>query len=175
MFAPGMPDEALLKIAARVGADVPFCLRGGACWAEGMGERLTPLPPLPEEYRFAVLQPDMRVNTAEAYAKLDATALARPDTALVKRLALRGDWAGMALHCGNVFEQVTRLPGLPEAKAACRSAGALLTQMTGSGAAVFSLFGPGADRAGIEKGLRALGGKFLGIFKPTSHGVGTVG
>ncbi|MCL1952111.1 MAG: 4-(cytidine 5'-diphospho)-2-C-methyl-D-erythritol kinase, partial [Oscillospiraceae bacterium] len=111
MFRPGMPDGALREIGARVGADVPFCLAGGCCLAEGIGELLTPLPCLPEEYEIEVLKPSAGVNTARAYAALDSIDFKRPQTALAVGYARRGDWERLFPLCENVFEQAARFPG----------------------------------------------------------------
>ena len=48
LYAPEMPREALEQVGLQVGSDVPFCVRGGTCLAEGRGEILTDLPPLPD-------------------------------------------------------------------------------------------------------------------------------
>ena len=48
LYAPDLPRQALEEIGLAVGSDVPFCVRGGTCLAEGRGEILTDLPPLPD-------------------------------------------------------------------------------------------------------------------------------
>ena len=171
MYMPGMPDEELSRIGAAVGADVPFCLRGGCCWAEGAGEKLTSLQSLPPVYQFAVTKPDLHMSTASAYAMLDKIPLKRPDTERVYALALQGGWEGLFPHCANVFEQAIELPGLPQAKAACAGAGALLTQMTGSGSAVFAVCGGNTNPERVRQSLQALGGDFLSFLQPVPKGV----
>ena len=47
-YAPDMPTAELERIGFTVGSDMPFCVRGGTCLAEGRGEVLTDLPPLPD-------------------------------------------------------------------------------------------------------------------------------
>ena len=47
LYAPDLPRQALEEIGLAVGSDVPFCVRGGTCLAEGRGELLTDLPPTP--------------------------------------------------------------------------------------------------------------------------------
>jgi len=59
----------LTKIAAGIGADVPFFLGGGAALAEGRGERLTTLPTKPEW--FAVAWPEIELSTAAVYRAWD--------------------------------------------------------------------------------------------------------
>lgn len=59
----------LMKVAAGIGADVPFFLRGGSALAEGRGERLTPLATKPEW--FAIAWPDIELSTAAVYRAWD--------------------------------------------------------------------------------------------------------
>ena len=171
IYMPEMSDDELSRIGASVGADVPFCLRGGCCWAEDAGEQLQSLPSLPPVYQFAVAKPDIHINTASAYAMIDAIHLKQPDTNRVYALALRGDWKALFPHCANVFEQAIELPGLAQAKAACGEAGALLTQMTGSGSAVFAVCGEDTNLDQVQESLQELGGNFRTILKPVSKGI----
>ncbi|MDR0531246.1 MAG: 4-(cytidine 5'-diphospho)-2-C-methyl-D-erythritol kinase [Oscillospiraceae bacterium] len=172
MYAPDMPGEALRAIGARVGADVPFCLLGGCCWAEGVGDQLTPLPCLPaERYRVWLAKPDQSIATGGAYAKIDARGVSHP--ASPRSLAAQGAWPAVFPLCANVFEQVTELPGLAEAKADCSAAGALLTQMTGSGSAVFAVGPQKADWPAVAGALKKLGA-FCVEVRPVPCGVAVV-
>ena len=58
------------ELAVQVGADVPFCLTGGTLLAAGIGEQLTPLPPLTAW--FVLVKPSFGIGTAEAFARYDA-------------------------------------------------------------------------------------------------------
>ena len=160
MLRPDMPDEALRAVGAQVGADVPFCLRGCCCLAEGIGEILTPLPCLPESYEIEVLKPAAGVNTARAYAALDQIDYKRPRTAQAVELAKRGDWEALFPLCENVFEQAINLPGLEQYRRERMKAGALLARMTGSGSAVYAVWRAGERPAGL-KGPMACEGTFV--------------
>jgi 4-diphosphocytidyl-2-C-methyl-D-erythritol kinase len=59
----------LAKIAAAIGADVPFFLKGGAAIAEGRGERITAMPAAPGW--FAIAWPDIELSTAKVYGAWD--------------------------------------------------------------------------------------------------------
>jgi len=168
MFRPEMPDGELRAIGAKIGADVPFCLTGCCCLAEGIGEILTPLPCMPGEYEIEVLKPSVGVNTARAYAALDQIDLKRPRTARAIALAARGDWEGLFPLCENVFEQATALPGLAEYRRERMQSGALLARMTGSGSAVFSIWRAGERPAGLHVPM-ACEGNF--ICKPVKTGI----
>ena len=157
MFKPDMPDDELRSIGARTGADVPFCLQGGCCLAEGIGEILTPLPCLPADYEIEVLKPSAGVNTARAYAALDRIGLRRPQTTRAIEFARQGDWESLFPLCENVFEQVTRLPGLGAYRNTRLRAGALLARMTGSGSAVYSIWREGTRPEGLRAPMRCEG------------------
>jgi len=149
LFRPGMPDEDLRAIGVKVGADVPFCLAGGCCLAEGIGEVLTPLPCLPAAYEIEVFKPSVGVNTARAYATLDSIDLRRPQTARAIDFAKQGDWERLFPLCENVFEQAARLPGLTQYRRSRLESGALLARMTGSGSAVYSIWRAGTRPTGL--------------------------
>lgn len=128
----------LIEMAAALGADVPFFLHGGTALVEGLGERVTSLPPLSSPCPLVVVKPAVGVSTAEAYAALDADSGRIPGTATAEWLA-RPSCAPR----GSDFEDVV-LPALP----AVRAAYDLLLQtkvngegfkplLCGSGAAVF--------------------------------------
>ena len=70
LYAPDLPRQALEEIGLAVGSDVPFCVRGGTCLAEGRGELLTDLPPLPD-CAIVLCKPDFGLPTPELFARLD--------------------------------------------------------------------------------------------------------
>ncbi len=69
LWGLGIPPEDLARIGLKLGADVPVFVHGRAAWAEGVGERLTPMDP-PEAW-YAVLTPPVHVSTARVFAELD--------------------------------------------------------------------------------------------------------
>ena len=69
---PGVTEDALATAAAAVGSDEPFFLAGGTALAEGRGERVTPLPDLPEHGVVLFIPPDTLPNkTATLFSALD--------------------------------------------------------------------------------------------------------
>src|SRR5271169_128351 len=74
--------DELAALGLKLGADVPVFVRGRAAWAEGIGERLTPLyPPLaPFEANYVILKPNMGVGTAEVFQDLELTRNSAPIT-----------------------------------------------------------------------------------------------
>ena len=133
---------ALAELGAKVGSDVPFCVLCGTALAEGRGERLTPLSPIPEMF-YVVCKPDLSFSTPKLYAKLDEVAIAkRPDTTAMRAALQRGDMEAIGTNLCNVFEQavIADYPELNYLKSIMMTYGAYGTIMTGSGSAVYGLF-----------------------------------
>ena len=139
---PFSPRE-LAKIGERVGSDVPYCVLGGTALAEGRGEMLTPLAPLPRCWVVAC-KPDFPISTPELFAQADRVKLRRrPDTAGLVAALEAEDLGGVARRMYNVFEDV--LPArlytrVAEIKNDLIQCGALGANMSGSGPTAFGLF-----------------------------------
>ena len=154
-YAPEMSAEELERIGFTVGSDMPFCVRGGTALAEGRGEVLTDLPPLPDCW-FVLCKPDFGIPTPSLFALVDGGELVRRPDIGGMRLALEaGDLAGVAARLGNVFEAV-----LPEeyhevfaVKSRLLELGALNAAMSGSGPTVFGIF---AERETARRTFEAL-------------------
>ena len=71
LWGVGLDQDALAALALRLGADVPLFVRGRSAWAEGVGERLTPLELPPRAY--AVLDPQVAVSTAALFQAPELT------------------------------------------------------------------------------------------------------
>ena len=141
-YCPAMEDGELERIGLTVGSDMPFCVRGGTALAEGRGEVLTDLPPLPP-CAFVLCKPDFGIPTPTLFARVDGAELTnRPDVGGMAEALAAGDLEGVAARLGNVFEEV--LP--PEygevfrIKERLRELGALNAAMSGSGPTVFGMF-----------------------------------
>ena len=76
------PTEKLAALGLKLGADVPVFVHGRVAWAEGVGERLTPLyPPLaPPEANYLILKPNVSVSTAEVFQDPELTRNSAPIT-----------------------------------------------------------------------------------------------
>lgn len=139
---PFSPKE-LARLGERVGSDVPYCVLGGTALAEGRGEVLTPLAPLPRCWVVAC-KPDFPISTPELFAQADRVKLRRrPDTAGLVAALEAGDLGGVARRMYNVFEDV--LPArlytrVAEIKNILIQCGALGANMSGSGPTAFGLF-----------------------------------
>ena len=141
-YAPELSTEELERIGFTVGSDMPFCVRGGTALAEGRGEVLTDLKPLPDCW-FVLCKPDFGIPTPSLFALVDGGELTcRPDIGGMGLALESGDLAGVAARLGNVFEEV-----LPEEyhevftiKNRLMELGALNAAMSGSGPTVFGIF-----------------------------------
>ncbi|HWP52047.1 MAG TPA: 4-(cytidine 5'-diphospho)-2-C-methyl-D-erythritol kinase [Clostridia bacterium] len=153
LFEKPLEQARLLEIAAKIGADVPFCLTGGTKLATGIGEVFTELPNCPD-CTLLLLHPGVGVSTPEAYQRFDALHNpVQPDPAPMLAALHNGDLRQMAAACGNVFEQCCPVAAVATMKAALINVGALGSGMSGSGTAVYGIF---ADASSAEKAREAL-------------------
>ena len=134
--------EKLMELAAEVGSDVPFCVMGGTALAEGRGEILSPLPPMPDCF-FVICKPEFSISTPELFKKLDSSNSRRhPDTAGIVQALEKGDLRQLCRRMYNVFEDVDdrRMRIVSQIKGELLDNGALSAMMTGTGSAVFGVF-----------------------------------
>ncbi len=128
----------LCAIGKKIGADVPFLVVGGSRRAEGIGEILSPFPPMPDCY-IVVSGGIGHVSTPTAYKLIDSTPpKAKGDFASMSEAAKKGDLKGIALSLYNRFEDT--LPECETVKSIFISCGTLGALMSGSGSAVFGIF-----------------------------------
>ncbi len=142
LYELGLDREALKEIGVKIGADVPYCVQGGTALAEGIGEKLTTLPPPPSCY-LVVAKPDINVSTKFVYENLKANELKEhPDIDGMVQCLSQNDLQGIAERLGNVLETVT-IPAYPiiqNIKEILLTKGAVNALMSGSGPTVFGLF-----------------------------------
>src|SRR5699024_11071967 len=70
MFQLGLSVGELMERGVKIGADVPYCIMRGTALAEGIGEKLTKLPPMPFCY-VLIGKPGINVSTKFVYGNLD--------------------------------------------------------------------------------------------------------
>lgn len=140
MLGTSLLIEELCKIGVLVGADVPFCLKGGTMAAMDIGEVLAPLPPL-EDVFFVLVKPHQDVSTKEAYDAFDsAVRIRHADRDEIVRALATGNNKKMYSLIQNVFEQFVEVPERIEIKACMRKYGATASCMSGSGPTVYGIF-----------------------------------
>ncbi|MBR2527618.1 MAG: 4-(cytidine 5'-diphospho)-2-C-methyl-D-erythritol kinase [Blautia sp.] len=149
LFSLELDDRALAGLGARLGADVPFCIYGGTMLAEGIGELLTPLPPL-QGCPVIIGKPKVSVSTRMAYESLDLSSLEHPDMAAILSSIQKEDPTLLPLHPGNVFAPgvIKMFPVIENIIGKMEELGSFCSQMSGSGPSVFGLF---PDRRSAEQ------------------------
>ena len=142
VFRLGLSQEELMKRAVQVGADVPYCVMRGTALAEGIGEKLTPLPPMPECY-VLIGKPGINVSTKTAYENLRLDAIQRrPDIDGMIAAIRNQDLRSITEKMENVFEPgiMEKYPVIGEIEKFMEERGALKAMMSGSGPTVFGIF-----------------------------------
>lgn len=142
IFGQPLSHNVLMKIAAEIGSDVPFCLDGGTALVHGRGECLTAVAPIRKRH-LVLANAGEFVSTGEAYAQMDErqspkplgdceallSALCSSDTTIPENL-LRNDFASIVLpHCPKASDALQRLRNFGGAG-----------QMSGSGSTVYAVF-----------------------------------
>jgi 4-diphosphocytidyl-2-C-methyl-D-erythritol kinase len=146
-------EEALRALGVRLGADLPACLYGRAAWLGGVGERIEPVPDLPEA-GILLANPRKQLSTATVFAArrgpfgdvgrfapIPRSAIGLVQALMLRRNDLTDAAIGLVPEIGAVLTRLSRLPG------------AMIARMSGSGATCFALF---SDRGAAEEARIAL-------------------
>lgn len=132
--------DELCKIGVKIGADVPFCIKGGTLLAQGIGDILNKVKPLRKCF-ILIAKPDCSVNTAYAYRQFDECGKAHTPDKLGMLYAMQSrDLKFIAEKMENVFEQFIAVDNKVEIKSIMRNHNALGVCMSGSGPTVFGIF-----------------------------------
>lgn len=166
LFGDPVPSARLSELAARLGSDVPFFLGPSPlAVGTGRGEKLEAAPALPPAWLLIVL-PDVHVATAGAYAALDRWREERGmrNPARSPGLSVPTSWEEVAQRARNDFEEVVTAAHPPVAEARRRLVGTdpRCVLLSGSGSAVFALYG-GRDRAEAARASLASGDEGPGL------------
>ena len=142
LFQLGLTDQELMERGVKLGADVPYCIMRGTVLAEGIGEKLTPLPAMPKCH-VLLAKPPISVSTQKVYEKLDAQEVTKhPDIDGILLGLQTGDLKKITSSMGNVLENVTitEYPQIERIKDVMKEEGALNAMMSGSGPTVFGIY-----------------------------------
>ena len=159
MYGLGLSMQALMERGVRLGADVPYCIMRGTALSEGIGEILTPLPPMPQ-CQILIAKPPISVSTKFVYENLHANDLKpeqHPDVDSMIEAMRQKDLGLLCSRMGNVLETVT-IPAYPvinEIKRTMMDNGAIGSMMSGSGPTVFGIFDSPAAAKQAMKAVRA--------------------
>lgn len=155
IFNLGLKQNKLMELGLKLGADVPFCIMRGTALAEGIGEKLTALPPMPK-CPVLIAKPGISVSTKFVYENLRLhDGIEHPDIDKIVANIKQKNLRGIAENMGNILETVTipSYPVIQDIKKLMKENGALNAMMSGSGPTVFGLFHSEKD---IRKAYDAL-------------------
>ncbi len=154
VFELGLSDSELMDIGVTLGADVPYCIKGGIKRAEGIGELLTDICDFPR-VTFLIAKPDFPVSTKEVYQGIDEIlygedkhlqierdGIIHPDIEGLIAAIKDGDIEGISAKLGNILELYTikAHPEIGVIKDIMLKNGARAALMSGSGPTVFGIF-----------------------------------
>jgi len=155
LFSMGIDNSQLVLDGKELGADVPYCIKGGTVLAEGIGDILTELSPL-ENVDIVIIKPGLSVSTAWVYKNLDFGKIVdKPDTSIVIEAINDRKIDTLAKNMKNVLETVTaeKYQIIHNIKEKLVKLGALGSLMSGSGPSVFGIF---EDRKTAEKAYNTI-------------------
>ncbi len=166
-----LAQEDLGELAAQLGSDVPFLLRGGTAIGRGRGEKLEPLPALSQGV-FLLVNPGIAISSGWAYEQIKLGLTRNPyriSVEQVKAFIMRFPAPGMVLK--NRLEDVVypAHPVMGEIAEALDESGAVHVSMSGSGSTLYGTF---ADASQAEKVREGLGDKWMSwVARPLPNGV----
>lgn len=163
MWRLGLSTDELHRIGGTLGADVPFCLRGGAARATGIGTELKYAPGA-HGVSVVLFCPPYPVSTAEVYQSLRLdSGISHPDISEVWRSWRAGDLAGVRATWGNVLETATFAlhPPLAERKRQMAKIAGSGVLMSGSGPTLFCLADTQTEARKIQSAMSGWPGETI--------------
>ena len=142
LFDLKLSSQQLMERGVKIGADVPYCIMRGTALAEGIGEKLSRLAPVPDMY-LVIAKPPISVSTKQVYESLDMNKeIEHPDIDGIIDAINQKDVNAIAAKMGNVLESVTipLYPVIDKIKQDMIRLGAVTAMMSGSGPTVFGVF-----------------------------------
>lgn len=146
LYNLGLTIEELCSVGVKLGADIPFCIKGGCALCEGIGEIMTDVDNKANMF-VLITKPNLFVSTPHVYKGLGlpvgpSLGEGHPDVDSVISALNKGDTLSVATLMGNYLEKVTAVEHdiINELKKDIMEAGALGSNMSGSGPTVFGIF-----------------------------------
>ncbi len=142
IYELGLSQNKLMELGVQIGADVPYCIMRGTALAEGIGEKLSRLKPVPHMW-IVVAKPPINISTKLVYEQLDIKNISNhPDINKMIQAINKESVEEIAANMGNVLEYVTipLYPIIDSIKKDMLSHGAINAMMSGSGPTVFGIF-----------------------------------
>ena len=142
LFEVNASEEELMEIGLKLGADIPYCIKGGTALCEGIGEKITPLKPFKNKI-LVLVKPAFGVSTKEVYKAFDINKVrVHPKTESLIEAMEKEDLNYVANNMKNLLENVTLRKHniLIRIKEEMNRYGAVGSMMSGSGPSVFAFF-----------------------------------
>lgn len=141
MWKLNLSKKEMIDIGAQIGADVPFCLVGGTCLAEGIGDKVTELNDFQWD-NILLVKPEFSISTAFVYKNLDTNYYNSNCEEYILKYITSYDYEKAAKCAANTLEKVVEKyhPEINYIKKLMIDNGAISSIMTGSGSAVFAFF-----------------------------------
>lgn len=175
LFGVPASDEDLLRLAVSLGADVPFFIKGCPARAQGIGERLKPILDFPP-YPLVILYPGIAVSTAWVYRQFGGDLKLTKQTANTSMTPHLKNIGKLGKLLANDLERVTlaKYPRIGSLKARLLQQGAAAALMSGSGSAVFGVFGSTRKARQALRGLREEEGVQAFLAHVLTKGIDTI-
>ncbi len=167
-----LPEKILMKIAAGIGSDVPFLLRGGTMVGRGRGEVLTPIEPMKAGY-FVIVKPEVSIPTAWVYSNLSFRLTRhRPRLNLRAVSAVLARFPKAEWPYRNALETVVfpAYPSVAKLWEELVSERPCFASMTGSGSALFAVFDRKARASEVAERF-SVRGLFASVATPAKQAV----
>lgn len=142
LFEVNASDEELMELGLKLGADVPYCIKGGTALCEGIGEIITPLNPFKNKI-IVLVKPSFGVSTKEVYKNFNMEKVKKhPETEELIKAMDEDNLRYVAYNMKNLLENVTlkKHKVLINLKEEMNKYGAINSMMSGSGPTVFAFF-----------------------------------
>lgn len=142
LFEVNASDEELMELGLKLGADVPYCIKGGTALCEGIGEIITPLNPFKNKI-IVLVKPSFGVSTKEVYKNFNMEKVKKhPETEELIKAMDEDNLRYVAYNMKNLLENVTlkKHKVLIDLKEEMNKYGAINSMMSGSGPTVFAFF-----------------------------------
>ena len=142
LFNVNASDEELMELGVSLGADIPYCIKGGTALCEGIGEEVTSLKPFKDKI-IVLVKPGFGVSTKEVYKSFDMDKVRiHPRTEELITAMANDDLEYVANNMKNLLENVTlrKHKVLIKIKEDMIRLGAIGSMMSGSGPSVFAFF-----------------------------------
>ena len=162
IYETDLTVDTLCALGAKLGADVPFCIKGGCLITKGIGDVFEPCPSLPQAY-IVISKNGEGVSTPYAYGEIDKSRESKQynyklSNKIVESLKT-GSLEEITQNCYNVFETVVCpiRPMVDQQKKIMYDCNALFSMMSGSGPSVFGIFKNKDDAQNALQSLKNLG------------------